>query len=289
MIRARCCFLLCLLAIPCVGLSDIATPFQFSFATPLQLFNRDTDVMGLRLDVLYGMNKNLYGLDLGIGGNWVDEDMLGFQIAGLGNFAERPRGIQIAGLLNMAGSDMKGLQVGGVYNYAVDFRGIQLSGLMLPLGVAGVIAVYEGTGDDDAGILDSASAELLALLALMSVNYVHTGYGLQTGFINGVSEEGSGAQLGGINVASGDSWGQVGVVNFTDAPYVLEVGVLNVDFVKDVSYSAQVGVINYTDAGAGFQIGVMNWATGMYGLQIGLVNFHESAQIPLLPIANWCF
>ncbi|MBT3755310.1 MAG: hypothetical protein HOK80_10095 [Candidatus Cloacimonetes bacterium] len=84
------------------------TPFQISFANPLQLSHESNIVTGLRLNIIYGRNKSVYGIDAGLI-NWSDNDMYGIQ-AGFYNRAKRVKGIQ-AGFINVTDS-IFGIQIG---------------------------------------------------------------------------------------------------------------------------------------------------------------------------------
>ena len=84
------------------------TPFQISFANPLQLFHESTNVTGLRINIIYGRNQSVYGIDAGLI-NWSDNDMYGIQ-AGLYNRAKKVKGIQ-AGFINVTDS-IFGIQIG---------------------------------------------------------------------------------------------------------------------------------------------------------------------------------
>lgn len=107
------------------------TPFELSFAAPLQMVPENWDVAGIRINLLHGRNHNVGILDVGllnettdreyglqIGGLWnsVRGDLTGIQIAGLVNTSGGPlsQGVQI-GCCNMAGT-MAGLQI-GVFNH----------------------------------------------------------------------------------------------------------------------------------------------------------------------------
>lgn len=99
------------------------TPIQIAF-TPggQQIFDKTTPVYGLRLSLLYGTQKKIYGLDLGLFsdaykmsgiqlglGNQVFEEMNGLQL-GVANSNDSGHGLQI-GILNRT-HGMKGLQLG---------------------------------------------------------------------------------------------------------------------------------------------------------------------------------
>ena len=99
------------------------TPIQLAF-TPggQQVFDKTTPVYGLRLSLLYGVQKKIYGLDLGMFsdvyqlngvqlglGNQVFEEMNGLQF-GFANSNDKGHGLQV-GVLNRT-HGMEGLQLG---------------------------------------------------------------------------------------------------------------------------------------------------------------------------------
>ena len=52
---------------PAIGIAESpAKPLQLSVFPPLQLHNQETDIRGLRLNLIYGFNKSLQGLDIGL-------------------------------------------------------------------------------------------------------------------------------------------------------------------------------------------------------------------------------
>jgi len=125
------------------------SPFQFSVFNPLQLFNEDKDIVGLRLNLVYGRNADVSGIDLGLGvnsshnftgiqiagimnnaaGDPGDFMGIGIQIACLGNTTDHLYGIQIGGLGNGVTNDATGIQIGLVGNVASTVKGIQIGGL----------------------------------------------------------------------------------------------------------------------------------------------------------------
>ena len=111
-------------------------PFQIAIFNPVQIFNAKTTIKGFRLNLPYGRNKEVYGIDLGFV-NRVDENFSSWQMGfvnlvggrssglqmGLYNSSKELKGIQL-GLLNTA-REMKGLQL-GLINDAGTMRGLQL-------------------------------------------------------------------------------------------------------------------------------------------------------------------
>jgi len=115
-------------------------PIQISLFNPVQLVNEDKEIVGFRLNLIYGRNTSVTGLDLGlvnrttsgtskgvqfgfVGFN--DSDFIGFQHSfvsvnkgntkglqlGMVNYATQMTGVQI-GLVNYCTHMKKGLQIG---------------------------------------------------------------------------------------------------------------------------------------------------------------------------------
>ncbi len=103
--------------------SNPATGLQLSLCAPLQIFPDNYDVSGLRLNLLYGRNSNLRGLDLGLV-NDVTGVAEGFQ-CGLVNLADDLSGLQV-GVYNSASITANGFCQIGVANVGKDIRGVQL-------------------------------------------------------------------------------------------------------------------------------------------------------------------
>lgn len=124
---------------------------------PFQYPSRTRSITGVRLNVFYGLNRNLTGLDLGVLSpitlntldgrltgmqsgfyNQIGKDGLGFQWAamnyakqsftgvqlGVGNITARSvDGMQV-GFINRAGT-LRGVQI-GAFNYTADLTGLQI-------------------------------------------------------------------------------------------------------------------------------------------------------------------
>ncbi len=66
---------------------------NLSLFDPVQIFDADTSIKGFRLNLIYGVNQDMTGLDIGLG-NHVKGNMSGVQL----------------GLANIVESDFKGWQ-----------------------------------------------------------------------------------------------------------------------------------------------------------------------------------
>jgi hypothetical protein len=114
-------------------------PFQIALlGPPLQLVSDAESINGVRINLLYGVNRNVAGFDLGVI-NRIDQDLAGIQL-GLVGFTDRHgkwwqanainftrenfTGAQ-TGLVNLSGSG-EGLQLGPLFNRTGEFSGLQM-------------------------------------------------------------------------------------------------------------------------------------------------------------------
>jgi len=130
------CFLFC----PVICQADGTTPFQVSLVNPIQLHPADISVDGFRWDIIYGVNDDFQGLDLGLGNrsngdchgyelglvNLVDQDFGGAQLGLFNEVGRHAKGLQ-AGLVNITGLSYEGLQVSVFFNNTIEeMQGLQL-------------------------------------------------------------------------------------------------------------------------------------------------------------------
>lgn len=119
-------------------LSAQEQPVQLSLVTPVQIFPEDVSIKGVRLNLLYGRNATVTGLDLGLVNHTtqgesmgvqfglvgiVDADFVGWQDNSFNVVKGNFEGLQW-GLANNA-NYVHGLQL-GVVNYAGSMRGLQI-------------------------------------------------------------------------------------------------------------------------------------------------------------------
>ena len=78
--------------------ADLAAFLTGAEVSDTRMVLESTEIRGLRVNVLYGKNASLYGLDVALW-NEVEEHVTGVQIGGIVNEAEELVGLQI-GLLN---------------------------------------------------------------------------------------------------------------------------------------------------------------------------------------------
>jgi hypothetical protein len=113
-------------------------PVQLALVAPVQLFPENTDIVGIRFNLLYGRNASVSGLDLGLVNHTTTGVSKGLQFGLVGlndgefvgwqdNFVNSTRGRMEGlqwGFVNYAGH-CSGLQLGFV-NYAQTMHGLQI-------------------------------------------------------------------------------------------------------------------------------------------------------------------
>lgn len=98
------------------------TPLAISIAPPVQFPPSDWDVTGVRASVLWGKHRDVFGIDLGVGGNVTTGQFHGLALAGGFNLTQGRSTIilaQIAGLtnMNMEQTTVVGVQASILSNY----------------------------------------------------------------------------------------------------------------------------------------------------------------------------
>ncbi len=114
-----------------------ASPVQVSLFTPVQIVRPDRSVSGLRLDLIYGKNVNVTGIDWGLANhdtgngfawqwgavNLVEKNFTGWQDGALNMTRGQFTGFQ-SGLFNQTES-ANGVAL-GVVNFSKHMRGVQI-------------------------------------------------------------------------------------------------------------------------------------------------------------------
>lgn len=113
-------------------------PIQLSLFTPVQIFPEDDSIIGIRLNLLYGRNASITGLDLGLVNHttsgiskgwqtgligWIDSDFVGLQDNSVNVVKGNFKGFQL-GFVNYA-KVAEGFQLGFV-NYVESMNGLQI-------------------------------------------------------------------------------------------------------------------------------------------------------------------
>ena len=152
-------------------------PIQIALVTPIQIFPETDTVVGVRLNVIYGRNASVIGLDVGIANHTTtgpfkglqfgivgiaDSKFIGWQYNWVNITKDRFEGFQ-SGIVNLVG-DGGGFQYAAV-NHAREMKGFQL----------GIVNYAEQMGGFQLGL----------------VNYARRTSGLQIGLLNIIREGGT--------------------------------------------------------------------------------------------------
>jgi hypothetical protein len=104
--------------------SETVRPLQLALVAPAQLVPADESIHGLRLNLIYGSNNNVIGVDIGIA-HETKGDFAGVGF-GLVSFVRgEARGLQFNGIYTDAAKSMTGLQV-GLFNHCASMHGLQI-------------------------------------------------------------------------------------------------------------------------------------------------------------------
>lgn len=135
----------CFLTYPLVSRADDQltgekiTGIQISLLNPAQIYSEDYSVEGFRWDILYGVNKDVQGLDIGFVNNAtgsvqafelgavniVKRDFKGVQLGLITNTDRSCDGLQMAVFYNNTDEEIHGLQL-GIVNHTGSLDGVQI-------------------------------------------------------------------------------------------------------------------------------------------------------------------
>jgi hypothetical protein len=99
-------------------------PFQLSLVTPIQIFPENSSITGVRIDLIYGRNTTVKGLDWGLINHTTSGTSLGFELGGVNLSDANFTGLQY-GWVNWTKGNFEGMQWGFV-NHADYANGFQL-------------------------------------------------------------------------------------------------------------------------------------------------------------------
>jgi len=191
------------LFIALLGLSSIGSasfsPLSVGLVPPLEFPPNDFNIVGARISLIYGKQRDVFGLDLGLVGNTTDGSFGGTAFSGVFNY-------------NKGDVTVLGLQAAGGVNINANkthVYGLQLAGL--------------------ANINNAESSVTGLQLALANVSEHTQVYGFQVGVYNRAQDV-YGFQIGLVNVATNLHGVQIGLLNFNRTGLLAVSPILNVGF-----------------------------------------------------------
>src|SRR4051812_25078328 len=99
----------------------LVSPVALSIVPPVQFPPDQFSVAGLRMSVLWGKHRNVYGLDIGAIGNITEQDFVGIGVSGVFNLTHGTTtiiGLQAAGIanINTNKTGVYGVQIAAAFN-----------------------------------------------------------------------------------------------------------------------------------------------------------------------------
>lgn len=109
------------LLIPFSQVQAAVSPVSLSLLPPIQFPPKEFSITGARVSLLWGSHRDVYGVDLGVLGNYTAQDFTGIALSGLLNRTDGTTnaiGLQAAGISNWNNNktSVYGLQLAGVLN-----------------------------------------------------------------------------------------------------------------------------------------------------------------------------
>lgn len=194
----RFSLLIALLFLNCEAFAAF-TPLSVNLVPPVQFPPSDYNITGLRTSLLFGRQRDMYGIDLGVLGNITDQNFVGLAVSGLFNITHG----QTTAL---------GAQLAGGANY--NSQKTDVYGLQLALG---------------ANINKAASSVTGLQFALVNLADHTNVYGVQAGLYNRALAV-YGFQIGLINVCDNLHGLQIGLLNFHSKGLFNVSPILNIGF-----------------------------------------------------------
>lgn len=175
-------------------------PLQMSLVSPLAFVDEENSVNGIRLNLISGVNKNVFGLDLGLA-NRTTVAQKGLQFGGVNIVEGELTGLQI-GFVNWTGVKAMGWQWGFVNGTKGDIQG----------GQAGLVDIAIGSASYQCGLVNYGGRT--EGFQFGAVNVADSVSGLQVGILN-YTHKLSGLQIGILNIATGKEsvWKVLPIVN----------------------------------------------------------------------------
>jgi hypothetical protein len=99
-------------------------PFQLALITPIQIFPENSAITGLRIDLIYGSNTTVKGLDWGFINHTTSGTSLGLALGAVNLADANFTGLQY-GWVNLTNGNFEGMQW-GLVNHANYANGFQL-------------------------------------------------------------------------------------------------------------------------------------------------------------------
>lgn len=189
-----------LLGITGLNAQAAVSPLGVGLFPGVQFPPEEYTVTGARISILFGKERDLYGIDLGVLGNITEQTFTGVGISGVFNITE-------------GNTTILGLQLAGIMN--INTTKTWVYGVQTAL-----------IANDNVGESTVVGLQLAAIANLSAFTKV---YGLQVGLYNRAQDV-YGFQIGLVNVAKSLHGVQIGLVNFNETGTFYVSPILNIGF-----------------------------------------------------------
>jgi hypothetical protein len=172
------------------------SPLGVSIVPPVQFPAEDFSITGLRLSLLYGRQRDVYGIDVGVLGNITNQTFAGIAVSGLFN-------------INHGMTTIVGLQAAGVANWStqkMNVYGVQVA-------LTNIVEAESSVTGLQLSLANMASHTTIRGFQVGVYNVARSVYGLQVGVVN-VVDNLHGLQLGLLNFNHTGLFAVAPVLNF---------------------------------------------------------------------------
>ncbi len=257
-------------------------------------FDRSEEVTNtISVNLLWGTNGGVDGLEMGLLANSIVNDMNGMQVAGFANSVKGDvTGTQLSGAVNKNRGYTKGIQFSGLVNITEKTNAIQGAGL------ANVVN-RDFRGIQVAGLFNKVKSDADGTQIAGLYNH-NTGYaGTEaSGVFNKAKDVKYGQVSGFLNIARNVKGFQIGVINVSDTISGVPFGILN--FVKKGYNRLEISGGDALHANIGLKfgapsfynilhIGVGSWETAVKGNTGWGIGYGIGTVVTLTPRAHFNF
>lgn len=182
----------------------------------------------LSLNLFWGANGGVDGVEVGGFLNYIAEDVRGVQVAGLGNVVDdQVIGTQVSGLFNVTKGQVQGIQASGLFNVSGEADVVQAAGIfniakgdLTGVQASGLFNVSKGAanGLQISGLFNTATNDTKTQISGLFNVAEDVEYGQASGLIN-VAKNVKGFQFGLINICDTISGVPIGLLNFVKKGY----------------------------------------------------------------------
>jgi len=204
------------------------------------------------INIFWGANGGLDGLELGGLVNTIINDAKGVQVAGIGNtVGDNLVGAQASGFFNLVGGRMEGVQLSSTFNLAGSGEGVQATGLF-----NAAAGPFEGA--QAAGLFNLSGGGRQSWQAAGLFNYSRGAIQTQVAPLFNRADTVSNGQISSLlNIGGRVDGFQLGLVNFADTVAGLPIGLLN--FIRQGYNRVEIAGSENLFANIGLKLGVQRF------------------------------